>query len=484
MPPRRSHNKSRGGCLQCKQAHVKCKEDGSPCERCRIRGTTCGFASQTPLTSRSNISTTAKTKREASPSSTAQRNGIGTSVKIPETEAVPLIPNGESAPQTLESPPSPIFPPTTHLLELQLMHRWTCHTYKSLVTPAAHDDYVWQTLTPTWSLSHDFLLNGVLALTAYEIASCYPDPTDRARRDQYVTAATRYQGDALAQFQQYLKGNGTDPDRETYEPILAFSLGLMVLALASAQFMPLSHRDDRCGGGGHGPMVQNTLTHYELVRGCATVLGGHAEEYILSNPYIAKLTRFEDLPTAQMEGRHKVVIGKLGELNERRLVTNSLEERYEVRARHVRAFEACKKAIGLLQECFAKVGGHMRKGDEGEGEYQGYVLGWLNLSGEGFVEVIREGDQVAVLVLMVWGSLVEGLGRRVWWAKGFGGRLVAEIAAGYVSGEEDREGGRVDMKEMEREERQEEEGELGRDIVEAAVEMVREAGYVGKCRMV
>ncbi|ETI22348.1 hypothetical protein G647_06422, partial [Cladophialophora carrionii CBS 160.54] len=42
-PPRRSHQKSRRGCLSCKQAHIKCREDGPPCERCRLRGTTCTY---------------------------------------------------------------------------------------------------------------------------------------------------------------------------------------------------------------------------------------------------------------------------------------------------------------------------------------------------------------------------------------------------------------------------------------------------------
>ncbi|KAF2864668.1 hypothetical protein BDV95DRAFT_508975 [Massariosphaeria phaeospora] len=43
---RRSHKKSRGGCAQCKQRHVKCDEGRPVCMLCTMSGRDCSFASQ------------------------------------------------------------------------------------------------------------------------------------------------------------------------------------------------------------------------------------------------------------------------------------------------------------------------------------------------------------------------------------------------------------------------------------------------------
>ncbi|KAJ5358842.1 uncharacterized protein N7496_011255 [Penicillium cataractarum] len=43
MPSRRSHTKSRKGCLECKRRHVKCDEGTPKCTLCRKRRLECSY---------------------------------------------------------------------------------------------------------------------------------------------------------------------------------------------------------------------------------------------------------------------------------------------------------------------------------------------------------------------------------------------------------------------------------------------------------
>lgn len=290
------------------------------------------------------------------------------------------------------------------MLELQLMHRWSTVTYKSMCTPVAKDDHVWLAKVPQLSLQFDFLLNGVFAVTAFEAAAL----TERDRR-RYVTAAIKYQALALSSFHPQL-------DRITassYEAVLCFSMVLMVLALASAQFVA-----DLAGDDERSNMVQNSILHFELIRGCGAVLASNAT-YLEELPYARKLTRFDDLSRTTLDADTEAALARLHEANDRR-IKSSIHESCESRASHVQHWEACKKAIALLHDCFAKCVNL---------DYRGYVLGWLNMAGDDYVRAIQADDHVALLVLMCWGVLVETLSQEVWWAKDFGRLLVEEVAS-------------------------------------------------------
>ena len=190
MATRRSHQKSRRGCLNCKRRHVKCDES-IPCKRCSDRGDVCGYAS----------------------------TSIGPH----------MLPQTSSQAEPIPSPDSALlaglsFPAHRRLLELQLMHRWSTETYKSCTTPGSDDDEVWQYLVPKLALENDFLLNGLFAVTAFEIARL----TKKNDYEQYVNAALEYHTLALGSFRSQLPRVTT----ERHEAALCLSLMLMVFALA------------------------------------------------------------------------------------------------------------------------------------------------------------------------------------------------------------------------------------------------------------
>ncbi|KAH0844593.1 Fungal Zn binuclear cluster domain containing protein [Fonsecaea pedrosoi] len=395
MPPRRSHQKSRRGCLTCKRAHVKCTQTGPPCGRCKLRGTACEYL-------------------YASPDSNS----------LAQAQDPPLLDRGAPVAATEEEPPPP-FPNEAGLLDLQLMHRWSTVTYKSLCSKVAEDDYIWQIAVPRWSLQHDFLRAGLFALAAFDSASCCSAASGSPDRAKYLAVAVEYQTHALNSFRRRLQQHQGISDKETCEVLLCFSLMLMVLALASSQFMVELACGSQGGGGGDDDdsMVLNTLTHFELLRGCSTVLGDTAEQYLAQNSYIQKLIPFEMLPRSPLDDDTAVALSQLKTANTRR-INSTVDECCQHQVQHAAHSEACKKAITMLEECFAKCVGQGKDLD-----YQGYVLGWLNMAGEDYVYAIRANDHVALLVLMHWGALVERLGRRVWWARDFGRLLVEEISA-------------------------------------------------------
>jgi hypothetical protein len=284
------------------------------------------------------------------------------------------------------------------------MHRWTTSTYKSCCTPGSDDDEVWQSWVPTLAIKHDYLLYGLLSLTAFEIASLAEMP----KHLRYVDSATRYHGLALSSFRVQI--SVINPDN--IDAAVCMSLMLLVLAFASAQARATSSSGDESDG-----MVQTVLAHVELLRGCTPIIENN-QGYLSNNPYIQKLKPFEDLLRTPLDLAVEEALIKLAELNDNRIIA-SVRDTNQRRVQQVDYWEVCKTALGLLRTLYEKCIDEFTRG---------YALGWLNMAGDRYVKAVKDGDTVALLILMYWGVLLERCGRQVWWAEKFGSLLVAEIA--------------------------------------------------------
>lgn len=294
------------------------------------------------------------------------------------------------------------------------MHRWSTCTYKSCVTPQANDEELWEQKVPVLAVQYDFLLNALLALSAYD---CARSATE-SDYQQYVTSAVEYHSLALGSFRSCIP----HIDMESYEAALCSSILLMILALASAQFA-----SDPAMGKSHD-MVQNAIVHFEMLRGCVPILDINAD-YLLSNINIQQLVPFEDLPRTMMDGETRTALGHLGDFNDRKIVA-AREKSGDARIHQIAHWEICKKAISMLTECFEKcVDDYSR----------GYALGWLNIAGEEYIKALKDQDNAALLVLMFWGVLVDKLGYQVWWADKFGSLLVEEISTRVLAIHNDKE---------------------------------------------
>ncbi|KAL4893284.1 gamma-glutamyltranspeptidase-domain-containing protein [Aspergillus ambiguus] len=163
MPSRRSHTKSRKGCLQCKRRHVKCDEDLPKCGLCKKRKLDCTYP----------------------PPSTepdGQSQQLSPSHDGPDTSAVL----------------STDLPLPTRMLEMRLFHLYLTETYIT-VCQGGLDANHFQCIVPRMATAHPYLLDALLALTALHQASM--EPGDNR---PWLEAALKYQSRACSALGQVL----------------------------------------------------------------------------------------------------------------------------------------------------------------------------------------------------------------------------------------------------------------------------------------
>ncbi|KAF2220345.1 hypothetical protein BDZ85DRAFT_284759 [Elsinoe ampelina] len=389
-----SHAKSRSGCSNCKKRHVKCDEQGPPCANCIAResSTTCHFPSRRPAT----FSRTTAIIQRPSHSSSSSSNPSPTPPSHPSAPSSALVP---TLPLHLDTP-LPLTP-TTRLLELELLHRWTTTTYRSFTS--LPEDIPNMTLTfPRLGLRYPFLLHGLFALAALE-SSLTCAPADSAR---YLRAGMAYYDAASRSFRGYLPSlDGAGGD-------LQYSL-YMFSALAMALYVgvPLCSRAVGVVGGeaGYGDedVLEMVAQIFNLQVGMVELAACNARG-LWSSEYGPALVRAEEIVKTPLPGG-------LGEDTE------------EALARMKRVVEAASgeeegmymQAWGGLKFCFT---------EEKRDLVRSLCIAWPTLAGKPFMQAFRNGDEVALWMLMHWGVLVHRMGRRAWWAMGLGKRLVTELS--------------------------------------------------------
>ncbi|KAF8858975.1 hypothetical protein BDZ45DRAFT_673549 [Acephala macrosclerotiorum] len=198
MPCRRSHSKSRNGCKQCKRRKVKCDEEHPKCKPCTKRGIWCSF--QEPLLDDKH-----------------------------STSSTPL--------RTLDFPDDIEIPPDISLsvrtLELKLMHHFSTITCTTLCEEdEPHGLYHFQVLTPNLALSHPFLLETLMTLTALHLAHL-----DASIRESWTRIAMTYHDRALVGFNEAL-ANITPSNCE------AATLCSIFVLIITIAVMGISQRND------------------------------------------------------------------------------------------------------------------------------------------------------------------------------------------------------------------------------------------------
>ena len=279
--------------------------------------------------------------------------------------------------------------------------------WKSLATPANNDESVWQIIVPELAFKHAFLLNGVFAFTAFEIASELKiDP------EAHVSAALAYQDLALGSFRDQL--NNILP--ENHEAVLYFSTMLIDLAIASARFVSVE--------GGLDSQVQNAVNHFELLRGLVAVIKS-APDCIKTMPMFSNVKPMNELPRLQLDRSTKAAIDKLNEMNEKR-VASSPSGPFREQVRIVQHAGSCKIALHWLKECYEACA---------EPVHREYSLAWIAFAGDGYLTAIKDKDRIALLMLMFWGILIENIGKNAtrWWARGFGRTLAEEVSIAFIN---------------------------------------------------
>ncbi|EHA52618.1 hypothetical protein MGG_04933 [Pyricularia oryzae 70-15] len=189
---RKAHSKSRNGCRNCKRRHVKCDEQGPPCLNCVVRETqdTCTYSQPPPQQQQqTKTSTTILSPGLVTPDGARSSPDGGRPPRIPVSPAGSFLSPSSSRSLT-SSTSEAAAAEARRLMDVELMHRWSTVTYKSFVS-IAEDRYYLQTQVPLAAFKHEYLLNGLLALTALERAlteatDSTPPPDDEIVDEAHV----------------------------------------------------------------------------------------------------------------------------------------------------------------------------------------------------------------------------------------------------------------------------------------------------------
>ncbi|KAL4991783.1 hypothetical protein BDW68DRAFT_184686 [Aspergillus falconensis] len=186
MAQRRSHQKSRHGCLECKRRRVKCDESRPICANCARRQAACEYDSSGPLRwmtdepSRSPRTLSDRQPAPPSPDFSLLHQFRSFNANYGDSSIPPL-----------------------NICDLELMLQWVNETH-CIFTRGQQTEAIWRKHVPEQALSYPFLMHGILALSALHIACTRTPRAPDDARSVYLHVAISHQDQALALFREQL----------------------------------------------------------------------------------------------------------------------------------------------------------------------------------------------------------------------------------------------------------------------------------------
>ncbi|KAK4103216.1 hypothetical protein N658DRAFT_422129 [Parathielavia hyrcaniae] len=361
---RRSHRKSRKGCLECKKRHIKCDETRPHCINCTTVDRRCRYS--TPWT---------PAERSPSDRSASPQNSTTAHAPTPApTDAVPNIHPFAS----VEEPHSRV-----DMAHMELLHHYMTHN--TSIYPV--DAYMKGIIMPV-ALREPYVMHSVLALSAHHLSAIRHD-----RQAFYYNLAIQLQTDALSLFNSIDVGVFGD-SVEKRIPVFIFSCLLGFHAFCDA----LSHRD-----GDSDTAIARFLGYLALHRGMHTVMHGYWDKLRESELQVI----FDELVPRWFQ-----VAGQGHECDDirERLTSGNMDDDELTAAQH---------AVDLVQWVLdAKPGPQSR----------GYVLcSWVAMLERPFVRML-EARRPEALAVLAYFFLAMHHCRRVWMFGGAGQHFLTLLA--------------------------------------------------------
>ncbi|KAH9207170.1 hypothetical protein DL95DRAFT_483984 [Leptodontidium sp. 2 PMI_412] len=194
---RRFHKKTRAGCRQCKSRRVKCGEQKPTCNGCKRQGLECSFQFLTPTIFRN-------------------RNEAGSwPTRDICLRADPL--------------------PSSDARALEFLHHYNQKTSTTLGRAGKMD--LWLIIIPRIALSHEFLMHGLLAVSALHLSTLQP-----SRKEELVNFASKSESLALPTFRRLVKRN----DPRDISAVFAFAGFVIPYMLAVSGVLGVSSMGIPC----------------------------------------------------------------------------------------------------------------------------------------------------------------------------------------------------------------------------------------------
>ncbi|GKZ81329.1 hypothetical protein AnigIFM56816_005844 [Aspergillus niger] len=425
---RRSHQKSRLGCNNCKRRHIKCDELRPQCINCMNHSVICEYSPSTsldmqPLSARaSQSSLSAKSERLINwifvPSeyqSTSRRpipDSITKSVSWTSTgaQSSPSPSSNLPSPSPSSSQPTPT-PTTFDFYDFTLHHHYLTSTCYTL----AEDDgslHFWRDEAPKLAITHPFILHLILALAGLHKARINSDHALSHREENGSLLVNKADHHSAIGLSELLSRVGhIQPDN-----IQAVWVGATILC-----FLPMA-RGPRPGdylffsaGTDHESMAEWP----SLVRGVKTLSGISGD---------IKPRGKNNTPSPVNEGGKALGMdyrGSLEALRERILLPG--QEREEVNGRDLR--DCYFNAIDMLERMLDEMCGERQ--DEGEckiGRLAMIIYDWICCFEDG-LDAFQRKEPVALILLSYFLVLMK-LHDGVWFARGWAEHIMGGIEEG------------------------------------------------------
>ncbi|KAJ5121098.1 uncharacterized protein N7515_009059 [Penicillium bovifimosum] len=376
MALRRPHRKSRHGCAECKRRRVKCDEGRPSCSNCAKRHSECEYGSSTSLLWANEESPATRSSLgsdSGQPGDPASGLAHSASTSTPRTEAADSFKilsqlGSENAETSTAS--------TLNLHDLELIMQWCTTTFHTL-SRSERTDPIWRDLVPKEALSHPFLMHGILALSALHLARTGPE---LSQRPSYLNRAVAHQNQALALF----RGMLGDVKESNAKAMFAFA-GIVVIYTFAFPHTPDTQDPWSC--------IDDLYQVLVLTRGVQQVIRAPRDfrDFLWLSSFGPVLQVLEVRGTMPEDA--SVMLRRLHEANEV-CKTRNVDHELEVYG----------DAIANLEEMLSWCYGGMRANT---------IAGrWAIRLPARFMELLRERDPLALVMLAHYGVLLQYLEHR------------------------------------------------------------------------
>ncbi|KAF5676250.1 nicotinate phosphoribosyltransferase [Fusarium circinatum] len=300
---------------------------------------------------------------------------------------------------------------TRRRIELELMHRWTSSSYKSLASIPEDNQWLQEDMA-RWALKHEYLLQGMFAFSALEVALCGGAVVVEEDYDTYYAKlAVEYYDKASRSFRAQLE----NVNSENAQKIFMFSFLAVAVNMALGQCSAFEEL--------HEGVLERMVTLWELLMGNASIANQHFDALIsgaLSRSTEALMLRTQlqtETPTS-LSKETEEALESLSTIINKACQTPSGSTSNDQSEAGVR-ISSYRTSFSAIQTCFVQ---------DSKDVFKGMAIGFPALAGREFGLALKSSDPVALLLMIFWGVQLDTLGKIAWWVGTFGKKMVDEVS--------------------------------------------------------
>ncbi|ORY06503.1 hypothetical protein BCR34DRAFT_490116 [Clohesyomyces aquaticus] len=449
MGTRKTHNKTRLGCAQCKKRRIKCDIQRPTCENCSKKELLCSFETLFP-SSRLSVSTPKlhtsppRTPASVSPTQLTTRKKQPFKVLVFRNESPQSIGLEERTEDVVSTvfhiPPELRFNdawkdcrsllPTTFQT---LLDHYEFATFSSL---ACNDPAkaAWQSFIPELATTHHFLVHSVLAIASLHLAHLHENTTDK--RDQMVKIAAFQMNKSIPNYSAHLENLNAD------NAAALFACSTLT-AVYIFRTTALEFEETRASIPEHATVLPGKIVD-RMILAMVRTFHGLRGTYAILRPGWAWITegRMAPVCTRPWWPRTRTPATERAVEEDRRLC--ELEKLWTQPGRGCEdhfmyltiALNMLRQTFGLVSQLSMPVSLYTpvtaipyAADDENVGLLmdRGSVFIWPTILPREFITLVEQKNREA-LVLVAHYAVLHGRIRNIWWLEGLGQNMIIAVA--------------------------------------------------------